>query len=128
MNTFDDVPLDATGHPMLVAQSAEDFKAYIAWLGDYLYRPDVDDLEVPLSEQEAGLKLIRIEIEIASAIWKSPFDDYPPTDRLPPSGQRHGDILHRRDMSEVLSLVPERATRIRLIESFYAELNDDMAK
>lgn len=103
--------------------------AYIDWLADYLYRPSAVPAD-PLPEQRAGIELIRIEIEIMSAIWDGddPYADYPPQDRLPPSGAYHADILHRREMSDVLSRVPDRATRIRLLHRFYDELNTDLRK
>lgn len=124
---FDDVPKDASGNPMLVAACEEDYMAYIDWLADYLYRPFAGPQD-PLSEQRAGIELVAIEIEIASAIWDDPSADYPPQDRLPANQASHADILHRKAMSEVLSRVPDRATRIKLLHNFYAELNADSRK
>jgi hypothetical protein len=121
------VPLDALGAPMLSATNEADYQAYIDWLSDYLYRPEAD-LGEPLTEAQAGLELVEIEMEIADWIWTHPFDDYPPADRLPPSGARHWDILHREAISEVLSRVPDRRTRIRLLDSFYTELIADAHK
>lgn len=112
---------------MLVAAGEEDYRIYIEWLADYLYRPNALDKE-PLSESCAGRELMGIESEIASAIWMNPYDDYPPQDRLPANLARHSDILHREAMSRVLSRVPDRAVRIKLIDDFYVELNCDACK
>ena len=114
---------------MLAAACEEDFMAYIDWLADYLYRPGAVPQD-PLSEQGAGGELIGIEIEIMSAIWDGddPYADYPPQDRLPANGAYHADILHRKAMSDVLSRVPDRATRIKLLHRFYDELNTDLRK
>ena len=124
---FDDVPLDAFGDLMLVAGCEVDFMTYIAWLADYLYRP-VGAIEAPFDEDRAGRELIAIESAIATAIWANPWKDYPPGNLLPASGARHADILHRREMSEVLSHVTDRAVRIRLVHHFYDELNRDAHK
>lgn len=126
-NTFDQVPADARGEPMLVAAGEEDYRIYIEWLADYLYRPSAVAEEV-LSEGCAGRKLIGIESEIASAIWMNSYEDYPPQDRLPANRARHSDILHREAMSRVLSRVPDRAVRIKLIDHFYTELDCDAHK
>ncbi len=112
---------------MLVATREEDNRTYIEWLADYLYRPSAVP-EEPLTEQRAGIGLIAIESEIASAIWDDPYADYPPQDRLPANLARHADILHRKAMSQVLSRVPDRAVRIKLLHGFYAELNRDARK
>ncbi len=112
---------------MLAAGTEEDYAAYITWLADYLYRPTEIGRE-PLSEKEAGLELVGIETEIADWIWNHPFEDYPPEDRLPPNGARHADILHRQSMSDVLSRVPDRAIRIKLLKRFYLELAADASK
>lgn len=126
---FEDVPLDASGNPMLAAGCEEDQMIYIDWLADYLYRPGAVPQD-PLSDQDAWIKLIRIEIEIMSAIWEGddPYADYPPQDRLPGNGAYHADILHRKAMSEILSRLPDRATRIKLLHRFYDELNTDLCK
>jgi len=112
---------------MLVAAGEEDYRIYIEWLADYLYRPSASTDET-LSESSAGSKLMGIESEIASAIWMNPYDDHPPQDRLPANLARHSDILHREAMSRVLSRVPDRAVRIKLIDNFYVELNCDAHK
>lgn len=112
---------------MLVAQSEADFNAYIGWLSDYLYRPSAMSQQ-PLSDEEAGIGLIGIEIEIADWIWTHPIEDYPPEGSLPANGARHADILHREAMSAVLSRVPDRAVRIKLIHDFYTELDCDAHK
>lgn len=112
---------------MLVAAGEEDYRIYIEWLADYLYRPGAL-AEESLSESCAGSELMGIESEIASAIWRNPYDDYPPQDRLPANLARHSDILHREAMSRVLSRVPDRAVRIKLIDHFYVELNCDACK
>jgi hypothetical protein len=127
--TFDDVPMDAAGNPMLAAACEEDYMTYIDWLADYLYRPGAVP-EDPLPEQRAGIELIGIEIEIMSAIWEGDdlYADYPPQDRLPANGAYHADILYRKAMSHVLSRVPDRASRIKLLHRFYDELNTDLRK
>lgn len=125
--TFDEVPADASGNPMLVAACEDDFSIYIEWLADYLYRPNSVP-EEPLSQQRAGLALIEIEAEIAAVVWNDPYDDYPPEDRLPPNLARHADILHRKSISLVLSRVPDHAIRLKLLQEFYAELNRDLCK
>lgn len=126
-NAFDEIPMDARGVPMLVAASDEDYGTYVEWLADYLYRPSAMPQE-PLVEWLAGTALIGIESEIASAIWDDPYADYPPDNRLPDNLARHADILYREAMSLVLSRVPDRAVRIKLIHAFYAELNCDASK
>ena len=127
MNSFDDIPADSRGELMLVAQNEKDYQIYIAWLADYLFRPS-EICGGSLTEQEAGLELIGLEIEIADWIWTHPYDDYPPPDRLPLNGARHWDILHRETMSRTLSRVPDRALRVKLLSSFYTELLDDAYK
>jgi hypothetical protein len=127
MDNFDAVPLDAHGEPMLVATNEKDYQTYIAWLADYLFRPS-EIFGDSLSEQEAGLELIGIEVEIADWIWTHPIDDYPPEDRVPPNGARHADIFHREAMSRTLSRVADRALRIKLIDRFYVELDHDAHK
>jgi hypothetical protein len=112
---------------MRSAQSEPDFVKYIEWLADYLYRPGALS-ELNLSPAEAWSKLIDIEIEIANWIWTHPFDDYPPADLLPSNGARHWDILHREAICQVLSRVPDRATRMRLLNNFYTELITDAHK
>lgn len=112
---------------MLVAANEEDYWTYVEWLADYLHRPSAN-LEEPLSEKRAGIELIGIESEIASAIWRDPCSDYPPEDRLPANRARHADILHREAMSRILSRVPDRVVRIRLIDRFFVELDCDAHK
>jgi hypothetical protein len=119
--------MDSLGQPMLAASNQTDYETYIAWLAGYLFRP-AETSEKSLSENEAGLELIRLEIEVAAWIWAHPFEDYPPVDRRPPNGARHADILHRESMSQTLSRVPDRALRIKLLNSFYRELSDDAHK
>ncbi len=127
MKSFNDIPENSRGEPMLVATNEQDYQIYIAWLADYLFRPSEISGQ-SLSEKEAGLELIGLEIEIADWIWTHPFEDYPPEDRVPPNGARHADIFHREAMSRTLSRVPDRATRIKLIHDFYVELDHDAHK
>ncbi len=124
---FDGVPADEQGRPILVARSEEDYRAYIAWLADFLYRPDLANCindEVPGTSPS----LMSIEIDIADILWRNPYDDYPPPETIPPSGAMHADIFHRAAMSRILSRVHDRPTRIRLIDDFYSELYLDARK
>ena len=106
----------------------EEFEFYLNWLADYLYRPEAFGGGEALCEADAYGPLIRIEIEIADKIWKAPYDDYPPPEKIPANGAKHADILHRRQMAETLSRVPDRAIRVRLLHRFYSELIADMYK
>ncbi len=124
---FDEMPTDSCGNPMLVATNEVEFQEYIGWLADYLHRPNALH-EEPLSQHDAAIALIEIEIEIAESVWKAPFDDYPPNDRLPDNLVRHADILHRKSISLVLSRVPDQEIRVKLLYDFYAELNRDIRK
>ena len=112
---------------MLVASNEEEYQMYIAWLADYLFRPGEKPLK-SLSKEEAGRELIKIETEIADWMWTHQFEDYPPSDSLPRNGARHADILFRQAISKILSRVPDRATRIVLLNSFYMELSVDAHK
>ena len=124
---FDDVPTDAAGESMRAAQSEGEFNAYIEWLADYLYRPSAEPGPC-FSPDEAWSELIGIEIEIANWIWTHPYEDYPPEDRVPPSGARHWDILHREAICRVLSRIPDSSTRVSLLRNFYTELIADAHK
>jgi hypothetical protein len=126
---FDDALLDVDNRPVLAAHTEAEFQAYTAWLADYLYRPDQEpDAAMLLSREDAWSQLIGIEIDIADKIWTSPFGEYPSEEQIPPSGQRHVDILHRRELSQVLSRVADGATRVSLLRDFYIELLTDLAK
>lgn len=123
-----DVPLDLDGNPMLAAQNPRDVEIYVNWLGDYLYRPTSEDLGATLSEDAAWGAVIKIEIEIADFFWTRWGEDWPPEDKRPSNGARHADILHRKELSRILSRVPEISTRVRLLKGFYQELIDDFHK
>ena len=94
--SFDDVPITASGERLLKTSTDEEFEFYLNWLADYLYRPEAFGGGEALCEADAYGPLIRIEIEIADKIWKAPYDDYPPPEKIPASGAKHADILHRR--------------------------------
>jgi hypothetical protein len=123
--TWNDVPMDADGQPLLVARSKRSYDHYLKWLADYLYRPSKADLKKsPLSIDAAWGLVIVIEIEIASWIWDHPFDDYPPGERK----VGHVDFLHRKELSEILSRVPSHSDRLEVLDRFYGELARDAAK
>jgi len=119
---FADVPADANGGPLYCATDAEDFEAYIAWLADYLYRPAAD--ATPLALQDAWSQVASIETEIASWIWEHPWEDYPPDNYQ----LRHADILHRPQLSHILSRVVLHNDRRELLHRFYWELAVDSCK
>lgn len=124
---FDEVPLNVYGEPMLVARDVEEYWRYLDWLVDYLHRPD-EYPGTPLSYKVAQGELISIEIDIASAIWEDPFEDYPPPYLLSYGSPRHADYLHREEIARVLSRVADRAERLNLLHRFYTELNFDSSK
>ena len=77
-----------------------------------------------LSLEQAWSHVSRIDTEIAFWLWEHPWDDYPPNNYQP----RYADILHRPDLSKILSRVPSYRDRRELIDRFYRELNVDMLK
>lgn len=77
-----------------------------------------------LSIEEAWPFVSQIESEIAAWIWEHLFDDYPPGNYQP----RHADILHRVELSRILSRVPDHEDRHELLDRFYTELSRDSQK
>lgn len=125
LRQFSDVPRDLDGQPLNVARTLAEFEGYISWLADYLYRPEA---QIPdpatLSLEQAWSSISPIEVEIAAWIWDHPSEDYPPDNCQP----RHADILHRRELSGILSRVPDHDDRRELLHRFYGELNSDALK
>ena len=77
-----------------------------------------------LSLEQAWSRVIGIEIEIAVWFWEHPFEDYPPDNYQP----RDADILHRPELSKILSRVPDYDDRREVLNRFYDELNRDAQK
>lgn len=122
---FSAVPDDASGNPINVCRDKDSYALYLEWLADYLYRPGTQmPASAHLSADEAWRRVGHIESEIATWIEEHFADDYPP-DGAQPS---HADILHRRELSKILSRVPDHTDRRELLDSFYCHLNDDMSK
>jgi len=110
---------------MNVARTQAEFDAYINWLADYLYRPRPQmPPSATLSLEQGWSSVVSIEIEIAAWIWEHPFDDYPPDNYRP----RDADILHRPELSRILSRVPGCDDRRELLLRFYRELERDAMK
>jgi hypothetical protein len=76
------------------------------------------------SIEQAWSDVSPLESEIALWIWEHPLEDYPPDNHQP----RHADILHRVELSRILSRVPSRADRYELLDRFYQELGVDSHK
>jgi hypothetical protein len=122
---FSDVPRDSLSRPINVADDKETFEAYLDWLANYLHRPSPKmTSSAHLSLDQAWAKVSHIETEIAFWIWEHPFDDYPPDNYQP----QHADILHRVELSRILSRVPLHADRRELLDRFYRELEIDAHK
>ena len=125
LRQFSDVPSDQDGHPLNVTRTQAEFDAYVDWLADYLYQPSAQmPFSAILSLEQAWPSISRIETEIAAWIWDHPFDDYPPDNYQP----RHADILHRRELSRILSRVADHGDRRELFVRFYRELGRDSLK
>jgi hypothetical protein len=122
---FSAVPSDGNGRPLNSVSNEWSYEFYLKWLADYLYRPSpfMPDPAV-LSVEEAWSRVSKLEIEIAGWIWEHPFDDYPPDNYQP----RHADILHRVELSRILSRVPGHGDRRELLHRFYSELEVDSHK
>src|SRR6476646_2425178 len=97
---FSAVPYREDGQPLNLARTEAEFEHYISWLPEYLYRrrPQMPPLAI-LSLEHAWTYVSSIQIEIAGWILDHPFDDYPPDNYQP----RHEDILHRPELSKILS-------------------------
>jgi hypothetical protein len=122
---FADVPRDVGEQPINVSSDEDTYRRYLHWLADYLHRPapKMPD-SATLSLEQAWSRVSPLESEIAFWIWEHPLDDYPPDNYLP----RHADILHRVELSRILSRVPSHADRYELLDRFYQELGIDSGK
>lgn len=97
---FCGVPADKDGRLLNVIYDERTYALYLDWLADYLYRPSPHmPASAVLSLEDAWSRVSRLETEIAVWIWEHPFDDYPPDNYLP----RHADVLHRVELSRILS-------------------------
>ena len=124
---FEDLPEWRDGTLLMRAQDPEQYDFYLAWLADYLYRPE--PATPPLTEEEAAIQVIGIESDIAEWIWEHPFEDYPFTEKEQhPELPGHADICHRKELSSILSRVHDKNTRIKLLHRFYTELEIDSHK
>ena len=124
---FEDVPDWKDGTLLMSTRSPEQCEFYLAWLADSLHRPKPS--ESPLAENDAAVQIIGIESDIAEWIWEHPFEDYPFTEQEQhPELPSHADICHRKELSSVLSRVPDKDTRVRLLDRFYSELDIDSHK
>jgi hypothetical protein len=122
---FSAVPTDTDGRALNVANNKRTYDLYLEWLADYLYRPSSKmPLSAALTLDEAWPRVSHIESEIAFRLWEHPFGDYPLDDLHP----RHADILHRPELSAILSRVREHADRRELLHRFYRELEIDANK
>jgi hypothetical protein len=122
---FSAVPTDTDGRPLNVTCDERTYDLYLDWLADYLHRPGSQmPPSASLTLDEAWPPVSRIETEIASSLWEHPFGDYPPDDLQP----RHADILHRIELSRILSRVRDHADRRELLHRFYRELEIDAHK
>lgn len=125
LRQFSDVPRDLEGQPLNLARTQAEFEAYVSWLAAYLYRPQAQmPRRAILSSEQAWSFVSRIEVEIAAWIWEHPSGDYPPDNCQP----RHADILHRPELSGILSRVPDHDDRRELLDRFYSELSRDALK
>jgi len=122
---FSGVPRNQDGRPLNVARTQAEFDVYIDWLADYLYRPRPQmPPSATLSLEQAWSSVVSIEIEIAAWFWDQPSDDYPPDNYRP----RDADILHRPELSRILSRVPDHDDRRELLDRFFSELDRDASK
>jgi len=120
-----EVSLDAEGQPLNGTRSVDEYSLYLDLLADYLYRPSAGmPASTVLSLEATWFRVSRIETEIASWIWELPFEDYPPDSHQP----QHADILHRVELSHILSRVPTHDDRRELLDRFYRELEIDSHK
>lgn len=122
---FGGVPRGPDWQPLNRARAPEDSEMYVDWLADYLYRPKPQmPSSAILSLEQAWPLVSQIEVEIAGWIWDHPFDDHPPDSYQP----RHADILHRPELSKILSRVPKYNDRREILQRFYVELATDAMK
>ncbi len=123
---FCGVPTDPlTSERINRARDERTYDLYLDWLADYLYRPSAKmPVKAQLSLEAAWSRIISYEIEIAEWIWDHPWQNYPPDNYQP----RHMDILHRVELSKILSRVPDHADRRELLDRFYQELGRDEQK
>lgn len=110
---------------MLVARTEAQYRTYLEWLADYLYRP-WQFTGTAMNLQDARAQILAIESEIASEIWSNPGKDYPPN--LGVLSPRHADILHREAIAGILSRLPDHCERVSLLHTFYQELARDSSK
>ena len=123
--SFSAVPYREDGRPLNVARTEAEFERYIAWLADYLYRPKTRMPILGGSLARTGLVFHHWSRNRDRGwIWDHPFDDYPPDNYQP----RHADILHRPELSKILSRVPDHKERRELLGRFYSELNTNALK
>lgn len=111
---FSEVPRHpVTGEPINLASDEQTYAFYLDWLAEYLYRPSpMMPASATLSLKDAWFRVAGLEMEIAQWIWDHMFDDYPPDNHQP----RHADILHRVELSRILSRVPSHYDRRELLD------------
>jgi hypothetical protein len=123
---FSELPRDAQGKQLSVADDAETYSRYIEWLADYLYRPAVVPESEALTLNEAWPPMSGIAAAIVLYLWEHPSAEYPPVRYGGIPRPIHADYIHRAELSKILSRVPRFKDRRQLLNRFYTKLAEDL--